>query len=257
MEKPDPQIPIFVVSLAKDNNRRDAFSAKMQELGLNFTFVDAVDGRQSLPYIYEVEVDRQLAKRRLYRDITDAELACSLSHIHLYKTVMEAGDEGAIILEDDAIVGAAFKKFAQGRHFTGTNMVLLGHENAQASRKRHHLFDAYSFRKLNWPANLSVAYYVSRETAAHLHHDSTPVSYVADWGCDITNYNALAIDPPIVGHILADKSQSSLENQREKLVKGGRIARIKRFAKPLYWKKVYFKIVSTKLVGSSTVTGIQ
>jgi len=88
----DRSVPIFVVSLAKDNSRRAPFAAKMQELGLNFTFVDAVDGRQSLPSIYVHEVDRHSAKKRLHRDISDGELACSLSHIHLYKTVMDRED---------------------------------------------------------------------------------------------------------------------------------------------------------------------
>lgn len=254
----DRSVPIFVVSLAKDNSRRAPFAAKMQELGLDFTFVDAVDGRQSLPSIYEYEVDRPRAKKRLFRDISDGELACSLSHIHLYKTIMEREDIGAVILEDDAIIGTAFKEFVQGKHFEGKSMVLLGHENARVSRKRQHMFDAYSFRKLNWSTDLAVAYYVSRETAAHLYHENTPVSYVADWGSDITRYGALALDPPIVGAILSDETQSSLEGQRNKLAKGAtRLTRIKRFAKPKYWKKKYVKIVSEKLAGSSTVTDIR
>ena len=257
----DRSVPIFVVSLAKDNSRRAPFAAKMQELGLNFTFVDAVDGRQSLPSIYVHEVDRHSAKKRLHRDISDGELACSLSHIHLYKTVMDREDIGAVILEDDAIIGTAIKEFVQGKHYEGKSMVLLGHENALVSRKRQHMFEAYSFRKLNWPADLAVAYYVSRETAAHLYHENTPVSYVADWGSDITRYGALVIDPPIVGAILFDQTQSSLEGQRDKLIKGAArrtlITRTKRFAKPKYWKKKYVKIVSEKLAGSSTVTDIR
>jgi glycosyl transferase family 25 len=250
-------VPIFVVSLMDAKDRRARISKKLEELGLDFDFVDAIDGRKKLPDSLNTLVDRQTANRRLGRPIVDAELACALSHVNIYQLLIESHHRGTIILEDDAIIGDGFKKFVDNHHYLDKNLVMLGYENARVSRfYRQNVFEQYVYRKLNFPSYLTVGYYISRQVAGELLRECTPVSYVADWGSDITRFDALAISPPVVGHLTGDREYSSLENSRfDAQATRGKNSAL-RFLRAEYWKKKSLKLISARIPGSSTQTGL-
>ena len=95
-------IPVFVISLPDCHDRRAGISAALDGLGLPFQFADAVDGRRGLPPEYESQIDRA-ATRRKGRILTDAEFACALSHISVYRRIVSEGIDHALVLEDDVI----------------------------------------------------------------------------------------------------------------------------------------------------------
>nr|WP_314267978.1 glycosyltransferase family 25 protein [uncultured Moellerella sp.] len=93
-----PQIPIFIVSLQRDIARRAAISQFLDNQGLEYEFIDAIDGAKlSDDYFnsFPSPHGRPSGKNAL---------ACSLSHQSVYKKIIDEGIEWALILEDDVII---------------------------------------------------------------------------------------------------------------------------------------------------------
>lgn len=88
-------IQVFVISLARAPDRRDAISTHLRELGLEFEIIEAVDGA----HLSESECNSMLADGVTYiRGV----IGCYLSHIRLYEKIIQDNIHVALILEDDA-----------------------------------------------------------------------------------------------------------------------------------------------------------
>ncbi len=203
---------ILVISLPGDEARRGAIAARLGELGLDFSFFDAIDGRDGLAPDLEPLVDRA-ALDAFWRPLTDAEIACSLTHAFACRKVAEDLREPTIILEDDALVGEDFARLARSGLLerTGHELVLLYHNNTRVVKwPKTRLFGGYTLRvplKAPWGA---VAYYVSPAGAATIAARSLPITGVADWGFDILEMRTSCIVPRIVEHPPIDPSQTTM-----------------------------------------------
>ena len=94
----NPQLPVFIVSLQRDIARRTVISQSLDSQGLEYEFVDAVDGAKiSDDYFdsFPSPHGRPSGKNAF---------ACSLSHQLIYKKMFDENIEWALILEDDAII---------------------------------------------------------------------------------------------------------------------------------------------------------
>lgn len=95
------KIPIFVINMEKDKQRRDYISNKLDQLGLSFEFVKAVDGS----LIEEADIARKTLKNKtinsIGREMSRGEIGCVLSHLYIYKKMIKEGIEHALIFEDD------------------------------------------------------------------------------------------------------------------------------------------------------------
>ncbi len=60
-------------------------------------------------------------------EMTDGEIACTLSHQLIYQDMIDKNIEWAVILEDDVIVNEKFKKFLQ--YFNLSEKDKLKHNN--------------------------------------------------------------------------------------------------------------------------------
>lgn len=123
--------PIFVISLAAAQERRRAISAQLQALGLPFILFDAIDARQGVPPEYEALIDRAGTQRNLGRPMSSGEYGCALSHLLVYRRICEEGLPGAIVLEDDAVVGPAFKSFVDQQAYRSAPFIQLDHLHAR------------------------------------------------------------------------------------------------------------------------------
>lgn len=99
--------PIFVISLPESTDRRAAMTAQMERLGLDFTFIDAVDGRK-LDMLAQPEYDA--AKRLAFfgLHLKGGEWGCLLSHKKIYEKMIAGNLECAVIFEDDALIDPRF-----------------------------------------------------------------------------------------------------------------------------------------------------
>lgn len=113
----DATWPIVVLTLPGDEERRAPLVKELERLGLAYELFTGVDGRRGLDEQWESEIDRAAARRYLGYDMTDGEFACALSHREIYRMVVERGWSGAVVLEDDAILGESFAAFLRGDHY--------------------------------------------------------------------------------------------------------------------------------------------
>jgi len=101
-------IPVFVISLVGSDDRRQRITSIFDNLGMEFEFFDAVDGRQ-FDVMQQPIYD---AKKRLAfygKHMTGGEIGCLLSHKALYQKIVNEGIEKALIFEDDVLLRPGFK----------------------------------------------------------------------------------------------------------------------------------------------------
>ena len=123
--------PIFVVNLKSAVQRRDFMSAQLDKTGLDYEFVEAVDGRQigadeivrryGLQTFRKIKINKQI--------MTLGAVGCLLSHLKLYKKMIDENVEVACILEDDAVLKTLFAKIITSRQVRQGpwDVLLLGH----------------------------------------------------------------------------------------------------------------------------------
>jgi len=101
------QIPCYVINLASATQRRQAMETRLQQQGVHAQFFPAVDGRLMDSSELEKQVDRAKAEIE-YGQLTPAEIGTSLSHIHIYREMVQRNTACAVILEDDVCLSADF-----------------------------------------------------------------------------------------------------------------------------------------------------
>lgn len=90
--------PIFIISLARDTQRRANIGKQLAKLDVDFQFFDAIDYRSEL---FQDKKKSVLSPGQSYGEMTDPEMACTLSHLAVYQKIIDSNLEWAMILEDD------------------------------------------------------------------------------------------------------------------------------------------------------------
>ena len=176
-------IPTFVVSLPDCKDRRDCISGMLNHLGIAFDFFDAVDGRNGLEKKYEAEIDRAATKQR-GRILSDAEYACALSHINVYRKIVRDEIPYALVLEDDAIPLPPLTNFLKEGHWQDADLIQLWTVKTFVSwHGAKKLFGNHvSYVRVPHMNNPStVAYTISLRAARHIVKNALPVNKEADW----------------------------------------------------------------------------
>lgn len=247
--------PIFILSLEGDERRRAPLLSTLSSMGLSAQVLIGVDDRKGLP---ECEKHRvcQARKDRSARPLTDGEFACALSHINAYIKIVEEGLPGAIIFEDDARINAGFATFMAKNSYNKASMILLGHGRCRTRWFCTEQLDnrVRLFRILMMP-RLAHAYSVSRVAAQTLISVATPVTEVADWPCDISEMDVLAVSPQLAlqnvdsmvsSHLGAQRMRVKIEDSAVRPL--NRLKRIlhKRIKKS-WWKGFFAKYCGRRL----------
>lgn len=116
-------LPIYIVSLKRDIERRNKITDVFHRLNINFDFFDAIDAKDP----QNKEIIDKMRLSGVGAEMTDGEIACTLSHQLIYKDMIDKNIEWAVILEDDVIVNEKFKKFLQ--YFNLSEKDKLKHNN--------------------------------------------------------------------------------------------------------------------------------
>lgn len=244
----DAAWPVFVLSLPGCEARRAPLLAALDSLGIAAEVVLGVDGRQGLPPGLEAEVDREAARRRLGRPMSDAEIACALSHQRIYALIAERGLPGAVVLEDDAIPRPGLAAFLAARGWRGADLTLLGHGTMRVLRwSRREVLPGIATWEPVAPPHLTVGYAVSAGAAAALRRAGQPLCGLADWPCDITRLGARVVHPRLVGHPPRGDGSSLIEAGRAALLPQRREApRARRYADPAWWRRRWRRLWSRR-----------
>lgn len=226
--------PILILTLEGDEARRQPLLDALDAAGLPWQLFLGVDGRRGLPDRYLTMIDREGARRRTGRPMTDGEFACALSHRAIYETILERGWAGAVVLEDDAILQPDFAAFLQAGQHRVETMALLDYRFGRALLWQRRRAGQWVMYRAAQRATLTSAYSLSRDTAADLLAASTPVSFAADWPADLHELGAWLVVPRIVDHHEPGQGPSHLAGTRDVLVTDGKPPG--RQLKAQYWR---------------------
>lgn len=96
-------IPIYIISLANEADRRQHMRRQCGRFGLEAVFIDACDMRQAS----QADIERLSAlplhrKPKKQRRLSRGEVGCALSHHNVYETICAQAEPYALVLEDDA-----------------------------------------------------------------------------------------------------------------------------------------------------------
>ncbi|MBV8576539.1 MAG: glycosyltransferase family 25 protein [Acetobacteraceae bacterium] len=105
-------LPVFVINLERDTERRQYMTQLLDRLGMHAEFVTAVDGR-TLSAADREAYDPRRALRVYGVSMLDSEIGCFLSHYRLYERMVRDGIGTALIMEDDVRVDPALPRIAR------------------------------------------------------------------------------------------------------------------------------------------------
>lgn len=94
-------IPVFIVNLKSDKEKRHLMQKQLDEAGIKYEFVDAIDGSKLSDQEKEKVYSPQKAIEVFKRELSNGEIGCALSHLNIYRKMIEQKVEYAVILEDD------------------------------------------------------------------------------------------------------------------------------------------------------------
>ena len=97
---------IFVINLEKDVARRESITRQLETLGLRYQIVAGVYGAAMSAEERAQHYDDRKAKWRMARSLVPAEIGCALSHLNVYRKIVERDMGCALILEDDVVLPA-------------------------------------------------------------------------------------------------------------------------------------------------------
>lgn len=103
---------IYVINLARRESRRSRMIAVLEDLGIEYEFADAVDGRnltQNDLNDLGIQMLDGYSDPINDRPLTMGEIGCFLSHFKIWVDVLSNGFEKILILEDDLHFEAYFR----------------------------------------------------------------------------------------------------------------------------------------------------
>lgn len=124
--------PIYLISLDRDTVRREKIRRQFPITSPNFITIRAVDALH-LPQSVPPPVN-------LYDRLTKGEIACALSHVKAYESLISSGERLGIVFEDDVEGCEEDLKTAQSiaTNFSDNGLILLG--GLQGLRNTKYIF---------------------------------------------------------------------------------------------------------------------
>ena len=170
----------YVINLERSAERRVKVTANLDRCGIDYEIVTAVDGRDLDPAGNVVP--------GYFDKYRPGEAGCALSHMAVYRKVLEAGEECALVLEDDIIVPPELTTIAgaAAKELEGAEVALLNFDSEEIVKVSK--IDAVNLpagRQLLSPVDVrqpssTASYIITREACARMLDRVFPVETTAD-----------------------------------------------------------------------------
>ncbi|MDR2430220.1 MAG: glycosyltransferase family 25 protein [Puniceicoccales bacterium] len=240
-------IPVFIVNLPDATARREAILSQCHALGLHATLVEAVDGRHLSP---EELASCYNAKRANAsgRELSRPEIGCALSHLKIYRQILENNLPCALVLEDDAQPGKnlpeVLREVAKKTSPETPSVILFSHLKYYVLKNAVRLDCGakivFPYPKRN--AAGAYGYFVTRTGARLLLENLSPVWKVSDdWTSFVKDFQLKlkAIVPCCVG-IGEFGLESNIENGRSRNVRKSGLSYCVR---EYFWKRFLHRLL--------------
>ncbi|MSN96843.1 glycosyltransferase family 25 protein [Campylobacter sp. FMV-PI01] len=171
---------IFVINLEKDTHKKEIFIKNFSKFNLEYEFIKGVYGKE----LSEDELNQKVYKHK-DRFLAKGEIGCALSHLKIYKKMVDEDINHALILEDDAIFSDEFleyfnkfDEFLKDKKYF--EMVCLMHEGHEFFvNHKIKLDNNLAFYKLTKGVG-AYGYIITKNSAKKLLKTNTPVFLEAD-----------------------------------------------------------------------------
>ena len=169
-------LQIRIISLQRAVERRQHVQEQLEPLGLNYRIIDAVDGKLLPKSEIEQIYDAVSAQSIRGKNLSSAEIGCALSHIRLYREIVDAGIDAMLIMEDDIVVNKSIVSALDNYHLfpDGWDMIFFGCDPRRAILKSipcgKTFSDGFELKHARGtgPVTLTHAYAISNHGAAKL-----------------------------------------------------------------------------------------
>lgn len=191
-------------------------------MNLSYEIIDAVDGRKGLPVQYENMVDTSAMLRDFGRPMSNPEIGCALSHISVYKKMIQRDLPGALILEDDTVWSTAATKLLRELKPGELDFLQLDYGWADIWRfspPKPSGKAGVKFKRLAKNSGLANSYIISNFAAKYLLENSLPVTSPADWPCDLRELKPMITFPRVCHQSRSTQGDSYLQSGRRNLKK--------------------------------------
>lgn len=177
---------VFVISLKRAEERRQFMIKQLDELKLDYELVDAIDATEfTEDYLQQICRPEALGKFRWW--MTNGVIACSLSHLKVYRMMEERNIEYALVLEDDSILPGNIKQIigdipAGMNKNEVVNLYYVSKKPCMLSTKGERRFGKY---RLLYPMNpdqplCASSYIIDLEAAINLQKVNFPIAVASD-----------------------------------------------------------------------------
>ena len=162
----------FVINLRRRPDRRAYMQGQLDRLGVTFEWLEAIDAKR-------VDFEARLSEAKIVRDgpwgeMSNATLACTLSHMEALRLIANGDSRYGLILEDDAKLSSEIVRFAGGDDWVpvGADVVRLeywnDHKQIIAFDKTRYPVGRFDLQRLRSRTAGCAGYVVSREFAQYL-----------------------------------------------------------------------------------------
>ena len=101
-------IPIFVINMPQNTERKNKIESQLSKLGLAAAFIKAVVGKNLSDTEITALYNEKQNNANYHRNLTVGEIGCYASHRLAWKKLVDENISQAIILEDDSILSNTF-----------------------------------------------------------------------------------------------------------------------------------------------------
>lgn len=102
-------LPVWLINLPRDGERRTAMTRQLDALGSTYTVFDAVDGRAEEERLL-AQADEAAYRRNMGSTLLPGKLGVYASHLAVWERLAASDDEVALILEDDVVFHDDFRE---------------------------------------------------------------------------------------------------------------------------------------------------
>jgi len=211
-------LPIYIVSLPSDDQRRAALEKQFKQHSQTFHYIDAVDGRkiEANLYFHRILSFYDFAERLM----TPSEVGCALSHVKALNAFIESKEPYALILEDDIIgTDEQLQQLSKLAPILPPSSVLIagGQDGIKSSRLLGKCYQDGMYKVANISHNYitrSCCYIITREAAKKILNHHKDMLTIADWwGIILHNKQIDLFYKEVLKHPL-DLGNSNLEKDR-------------------------------------------
>lgn len=100
-------LAVYLINLPRSTDRRATMEARLAQLGLPYTLVPGVDGRQEWDRLAPT-VDMEDFSRRTGREVLPGDAGCYHAHLTAWQAFLDSGAQVALIMEDDVVFHPEF-----------------------------------------------------------------------------------------------------------------------------------------------------